>query len=54
MDTIKKYNEAFISHLQVTEDQLETLAYQSVSTWDSVGHMGLMTELEDVFDIMRF
>lgn len=29
-----------------------TLAYQSVSAWDSVGHMGLITQLEEAFDIM--
>jgi len=52
MDTIQKYKEVFINHLQVTEDQLSTLTYQSVSTWDSVGHMGLMANLEDAFDIM--
>ncbi|HAM99583.1 MAG TPA: acyl carrier protein [Marinilabiliales bacterium] len=49
---MQKYKEVFINHLQVTEDQLSTLTYQSVSTWDSVGHMGLMANLEDAFDIM--
>ena len=28
------------------------LAYQGVENWDSVGHMSLVAELEDTFDIM--
>ena len=30
---------------------MEKLEYQSIEEWDSVGHMGLMSELEDTFDI---
>ena len=49
---IKKYNEAFMNALEVTEEQLETLEYQGVAAWDSVGHMGFIAEREDSFDIM--
>lgn len=28
------------------------LEYQAIEAWDSVGHMGLISELEDAFDIM--
>lgn len=52
MTNIEKYNNAFVESLQVTEDQLETLKYQSVELWDSVGHMTLVAALEDAFDIM--
>lgn len=51
MVNIEKYNQAFISALDVQENQLEGLKYQDVPTWDSVGHMGLISELEDAFDI---
>ena len=27
------------------------LAYQSIPTWDSVGHMTLIAEIENVFDV---
>ncbi len=47
----EKYNNAFIESLEVEEDQLPGLKYQDVTTWDSVGHMGLIAELEDAFDI---
>jgi len=28
------------------------LTYQGVDAWDSVGHMGLITELEETFNIV--
>jgi len=52
MTNIEKYQSAFISSFQITEEQLEGLAYQSIESWDSVGHMGLIAALEDSFDIM--
>lgn len=53
MTNLEKYNQAFIEILEVSEDQLGSeLTYQSVDNWDSVGHMGLVGELEDAFDIM--
>ena len=51
MADISKYNKAFMEALDVKEDQLADLKYQDVPTWDSVGHMGLISELEDTFDI---
>ena len=51
MTNLEKYNKAFMECLSVGEDDLETLEYQSVDEWDSVGHMDLIGELEDVFDI---
>lgn len=51
MTNKEKYNNVFIENLDVTEDQLANLKYQDVPQWDSVGHMGLVSELEDVFDI---
>ncbi len=53
MSNLETYNQAFIDSLQLTEDQLGAeLVYESVPTWDSVGHMELMAALEDAFDIM--
>ena len=51
MSNREKYNKAFMECLGVEEDQLENLSYQDVASWDSVGHMGLISELEDTFDI---
>lgn len=51
MNNREKYNNAFIETLDVEENQLAGLVYQGVPAWDSVGHMGLVSELEDAFDI---
>lgn len=52
MSNLEKYNKVFCDTLQISEDQLAGLKYQAVELWDSVGHMTLMAELEDAFDIM--
>lgn len=52
MTNLEKYDNAFITTFGVTQGQLEKLAYQSVKTWDSVGHMALIATLEGEFDIM--
>lgn len=52
MASIDAYRQAFVTALQIEESRLEGLEYQAVPTWDSVGHMALVTELEDAFDIM--
>ena len=52
MTNLEKYNNVFIENLQVSENQLENLKYQSVELWDSVGHMTLVAAIEDAFDIM--
>lgn len=51
MTNLEKYNEAFISSFNVEEEALTTLEYQGVKEWDSIGHMQLISELEDAFDI---
>ena len=52
MTNLEKYNQVFISTLEITEDKLQGLSYQSVELWDSVGHMTLVANLEDTFEIM--
>ena len=51
MTNREKYDNAFIESLDVETEQLMGLQYQGVPTWDSVGHMGLISEIEDAFDI---
>lgn len=46
-----KYDEAFISTFKIESKDLEDLKYQDIPYWDSVGHMALMSALEEVFDI---
>jgi acyl carrier protein len=52
MSNLEKYNAVFINNLKVDESHLSKLSYQDPPVWDSVGHMGLIAELEEAFDIM--
>jgi len=52
MSNIEKYNSAFCEGLEISEDKLPGLEYQGIQEWDSVGHMSLISCLEDAFDIM--
>lgn len=53
MSNIEIYDSAFMEVFQIEKaDLTDSLEYQSISAWDSVGHMALMAMLEDEFDIM--
>lgn len=52
MTNLEKYNQVFCTTLELTEDKLLDLQYQGTELWDSVGHMSLVANLEDAFDIM--
>jgi len=45
------YNSVFIDSFGINQDKLIDLKYQDIPEWDSVGHMGLMGSLEEVFKI---
>jgi hypothetical protein len=52
MNNSEKYLNAFVETFGVDSEKAKTLKYQSVDSWDSVGHMTLIAALEDAFDIM--
>lgn len=46
-------NSAFINALEIPESEINnTLRYAQHKKWDSTGHMILIAELENVFNIM--
>lgn len=51
MENLTKYNSAFVESFGIDESALETLEYESIVEWDSVGHMGLIAEIEEAFEI---
>lgn len=51
MNSIKIYNDAFKKTLGVKDNKLKKLKYQDIKSWDSVGHMNLMSVLEKKFKI---
>lgn len=52
MTNLEKYNKVFCDSFEITEEKLVGLQYQQIELWDSVGHMTLVANLEDAFDIM--
>ena len=52
MNAAEKYLNVFVETFGVDAEQAKTLEYQGISEWDSVGHMTLISTLEDTFDIM--
>ena len=51
MTNLDKYNNAFIETLSIQHNALANLKYQDVTAWDSIGHMHLMAQLEEIFSI---
>ena len=51
MSNLEKYSKVFVKTFSINKLKLNKLKYQSISQWDSVGHMSLVGALEDVFKI---
>jgi hypothetical protein len=51
MSNQDKYDKHFINLFGVEMGQLKALEYQSIETWDSVGHMSLIVSIEEEFGI---
>ncbi len=52
MTNLEKYRNAFVEGLDIEDKGLETLVFEGIPEWDSVGHMGLISCMEEAFDIM--
>ena len=53
MNNKQKYDQVFMECFSIDESVLgDNLEYNTIPEWDSVGHMSLIAELEEVFDIM--
>jgi len=53
MTNIEKYKKCFIKVFELSDEEgIEALEFQSIQMWDSVGHVRLITLLEENFDIM--
>ena len=47
----EKYLKVFIDTFNVSAEQANSIAYQSIPDWDSVGHMQLITMIEATFNV---
>ncbi|MFJ7838522.1 acyl carrier protein [Lysinibacillus sphaericus] len=49
----EKLKQVFIEALGINASQVtDELSYNSIPEWDSVAHMALIAEIDDVFDTM--
>ena len=52
MDNKKKYEKIFIKALSIDKSTFsEKIEYNEIPEWDSIGHMTLISELEEGFKI---
>lgn len=51
MNNQDQYRDSFIRSLSISDQNLENLEYNSVPEWDSIGHMTLIADLEEKFNI---
>lgn len=52
MTNKEKYHKVFIKSLSIDPEKFnEDLKYNDIEEWDSIGHMTLMSGLEDTFGI---
>ncbi len=52
MTNLEKYNKVFLTNFKgITEEDLPNLKYRAVHAWESVGHMELVSDLEDKFGV---
>ncbi|KYG58364.1 acyl carrier protein [Planococcus maritimus] len=52
MKNIEKYRNAFVEALEIEEDEVgEELVLGETSEWDSLGHMILISTMEEAFDV---
>ena len=51
MSNLDKYIKVFTKTFSVNKSKLKKLKYQSISQWDSVGHMSMIGTLDDAFKI---
>ena len=52
MSNIEKYEQLLCQCFEISRDQLKGLKYQDVAAWDSVGHMAMISAIEEAFDLM--
>ena len=51
MDNIEKYDKSFLETFSIEKKVLQDLVYNKIEQWDSIGHMTLISDLEDKFKI---
>lgn len=51
MTNLQKYDKLFLDAFRLQQEELPGLKYRGIQAWDSVGHMDLMSAMEETFGI---
>ncbi len=51
MTNLEKYDKLFLTAFPITAEALADAKYRRTDRWDSVGHMELMSAMEETFEI---
>ncbi|WP_301860250.1 acyl carrier protein [uncultured Megasphaera sp.] len=51
MTNLEIYDNLFMRNFKLKKEDLPGLKYRGIKQWDSMGHMNLMEDMEDAFDI---
>ena len=51
MDVRDRISKIFQEVFEVTDGEVNSIKYQSIQTWDSIGHMVMISEVESAFGI---
>ena len=51
MNNVEKYDKVFLEAFSIEKKVLQDLVYNKIEQWDSIGHMSLISGLEDRFKI---
>ncbi len=51
MNNKEKYQKVFFDNFPIDKAKLNTLKYNDISEWDSIGHMTLIGDIENIFNI---
>ena len=52
MTNLERYQNVFIEAFETEKGLLDNLKYQDIPEWDSMGHMSMISLLEEEFDIV--
>ena len=51
MTNLEKYDKLFLESFPVSREDLPGLKYRGIRAWDSIGHMDLMSGMEETYGI---
>ncbi|MBQ9609863.1 MAG: acyl carrier protein [Lachnospiraceae bacterium] len=52
MNNLEKYNNVFVEIFGIDENELNNeFTSEQIEEWDSIGHMNLLSAIEETFDI---